>query len=304
MLWHCKCDNEICHWLGFTRREVNITPPVANVHMMKTGATANKNLQSVDKSSMRQDMKEDATDISSQDTTPNTHSNGYTATSVPICTVFDFESRTSLDGYETDPDDANDAAEGNALVNFFQRPFVAHEDSKLFAVRGRVKSQNDLDSMCDAESESKYPTSHSGCGTPLKCNTLRFQDLCNINAFKLYSSQNVSSVEARSLKELSSKDAAMLVGYQICLLFDDDDGHGGDDKFSKVDPEDIDDSKISLDERIRVIIAYKKEWDNLLLRRCSKYLLIKSNGTCEWTELRKTEKKRGKLFSLLRKVCK
>ena len=115
-------------------------------------------------------------------------------------------------------------------------------------------------------------------------------------AFELKVNSNLSSGEAEKVLRGSLANPASLVGYQIYLT----EGEGSP-TYNQTNDHIYQESSL-LSERIRVITAYAKEASEDSMQRHSLYLLTLSNGDSTWHELKRSQKKRGLRFTVLRKV--
>lgn len=197
-----------------------------------------------------------------------------------------------------------------SAVHLITRPFKSYESKpSLIAVRGRVRSEPDIPSLalpCRACEESPHvpcpPCERFGLKARKE---LRHEDLRCCGAFELKPEANLTCAESQSIREESLKDPACLVGYQICLLKAEELAHGehGTAPVDQFDIDGVDEQVEALSERLRVVVAYQKETDRPLLRRSSKYLLMKGDGSVDWFELKRGARKRGLPFTALRRVC-
>jgi len=191
------------------------------------------------------------------------------------------------------------------------RPFRKYESRpSIVAVRGRIRSESDFMSHT-------LPSHACNEGTPpcppcekfdLRARSeLSHDDLLTCGAFDMHPEKNLTCEESHEKRMESLKDPACLVGYQICLLrpeeFKPARGEHGDDTAEQYDIDGVDEELVALSERLRVVVAYQKEYDRALLRRSSKYLLMKGDGSVDWFELKRGIRKRGLPFTTLRRVC-
>ena len=188
------------------------------------------------------------------------------------------------------------------------RPFKRYESKpSLIAVRGRVRSESDIPNLAfsckKCDKGSPCPPCES-FGLKAK-KELRHEDLLCCGAFELIPEANLTAAESYAKRKESLKDPAILVGYQICLLKAEEvtQGEDGAEALDQYDIDGVDEQVQPLSERLRVVVAYQKETDKSLLRRSSKYLLMKGDGTVDWLELKRGALKRGLPFTALRRIC-
>jgi len=192
-----------------------------------------------------------------------------------------------------------------ALTHTTDHPFQFKKYESMpaiVAVRGRVRSSSDTSSPTRPCNACCPPCEHFGLKehSELSCDEL----LC-CGAFDLKPEKNLTCEESHEKRVESLKDPACLVGYQICLLRPEElptrNEHA--DTVEQFEIDGVDEELVSLSERLRCVIAYQKEYDRRLLKRSSKYLLMKSDGSVDWFELKRGLKKRGLPFTTLRRVC-
>jgi hypothetical protein len=215
---------------------------------------------------------------------------------------------------------------GTAVWQFFARPFVTFSRSpRLKVVRGRLRSSSrDNQRTAFSESDSSTPefikedgdtdTSETlpSCPTTLSKKPEDFPNTHNLlvgcGAFDLKPDSNMSSEDARRLREKSVLDPARLLGLQICLLGDydnPDEGGSSEAKMSDLSPEadSVDESIQPMAERLRVVVAYERKHCPGHMKKLFLYLLVKKDGTFEWSELSRCKGKSGYRFTALRRVC-
>ena len=246
---------------------------------------------------------------------------------------FEFEQATLSDEEEPKEEDLDELANSNTpppspkrsimerAFRFFARPFLTYRRTALVAVKGRVRSssytrttsEDTLNSNLMEGPQKTCPPCQK-IGQMHSPDEVSNQELCDCGAFDLRSGENLTCDEAKNIKRQSLKDPACLVGYQILLLAPDDmrvdkmeakedaNNYSSPD-ITADDIEKVDELLEPLGERLRVVTAYLKDFDHGTLRRASKYLLMRADGSAEWNELRRGPHKRGKTFTILRRVC-
>ena len=199
---------------------------------------------------------------------------------------------TDIIGHESDAIEEDERKESppektgmvSSLFNFLGKPF-SESDPSLVVVNGRMWQPVGVSS-----GEIYDGTSH--------CDV---HQLRASQGFTLVAMRNISAAEAKELKKGSIIDPATLVGFQICLL-PEEQSDAPEGKYDNGDDYLDDDPESVQSLRIRVVCAYSKEATDSFFRR-SKYRLMSPSGELHWVELRRGPSKRGVNFTPLRRVC-